>query len=135
VRKAALDLKAQMCKPVTVLINNAGVVSGKPLLTAEPAEITRTLGVNTLGPMWLTRAFLPDMLATGRGAVIGMASTMGLVAAAQLTDYCSSKWAHVGFMEALCHELQVTPGGAKVLAITVCPFAVSYVQHVALHVF
>lgn len=125
VKAAAAILTSQMRKPVTVLINNAGIVTGRRLMDADASAMTRCMAVNALAPMWMTRAFLPDMVAARRGAVVGMASTMGLVAAAQLTDYCASKWAHVGFMEALRHELQVTQGGEHILAITVCPFAVS----------
>jgi len=38
--------------PVDILINNAGVVSGRPLLEISDAEIERTFGVNALAPIW-----------------------------------------------------------------------------------
>ena len=48
--------------PIDILINNAGVVSGRPLLEISDAEIERTFGVNALAPIWTTRAFLPAMI-------------------------------------------------------------------------
>ena len=45
--------------PIDILINNAGIVSGKSLLELSDAEIERTFQVNTLALFWTVRAFLP----------------------------------------------------------------------------
>jgi all-trans-retinol dehydrogenase (NAD+) len=103
-----------------VLVNNAGVVSGKTLLEAGDADIERSFAVNALAPMHLTRAFLPGMLARGRGHVVTIASAAGLVGTARLVDYCASKHAAVGFDEALRLELKRL--GAPVRTTIVCPY-------------
>jgi len=91
--------------PIDILINNAGVVSGRPLLEISDADIERTFGVNALAPIWTTRAFLPAMIERGRGHIVTIASAAGLIGAPKLTDYAASKHAAVGFDDALRSEL------------------------------
>lgn len=105
--------------PVDVLVNNAGVVSGRPLLELEDGDVERTLNVNTLSLFRTTRAFLPSMIARDRGTVVTISSAAGLVGVAGLTDYCASKWAAVGFDEALRAELGKQ--GSQVRTLIVCP--------------
>ncbi len=106
--------------PVDVLINNAGVVTGKPLLEASDRAIERTFAINTLAHFWTVRAFLPAMLERDRGHIVTVASAAGLVGAPRLTDYCASKFAAVGFDESLRLELKQV--GSAVKTTVVCPF-------------
>jgi len=108
---------------VDVVINNAGVVTGKTLLNAAPEEIERTFAVNTLALFWMTRAFLPGMLERDRGHLVTIASAGGLVGTSKMTDYCSSKHAAVGFDESL--RLELKRQGSRVVTTVVCPFYVS----------
>ncbi len=62
---------------VDILINNAGVVSGKPLLEIPDEHIERTFAVNTLALFWTTRAFMPAMIEQGRGHIVTIASSGG----------------------------------------------------------
>lgn len=105
---------------VDVLINNAGVVSGQQLLDGDETSIQRTFGVNVLALFWVTRAFLPQMLARGRGTVVTIASAAGLVGVAKQTDYSASKHAAVGFTESLRSELRAS--GSRVRTMVVCPY-------------
>jgi len=73
--------------PIDILINNAGVVSGRPLLEITDAEIKETFDVNALAPIWTTRAFLPAMIERGRGHIVTIASAAGLIGAPGMTDY------------------------------------------------
>ena len=91
---------------VDVLVNNAGVVSGRPLLELSDEHIERTFAVNTLALFWTTKAFLPAMMARGSGHVVTVASAAGLIGTARETDYAASKFAAVGFNEALRQELR-----------------------------
>jgi short-subunit dehydrogenase len=109
--------------PVDVLVNNAGVVSGKTLLDATDDDIQRTFDVNTLALFWTTRAFLPAMLARDRGHVVTIASAAGIVGTSRLVDYCASKHAAVGFDEAL--RLELRRAGSRVKTTVVCPFYIS----------
>jgi all-trans-retinol dehydrogenase (NAD+) len=108
---------------VDVLVNNAGVVSGKTLLDASDDDILRTFDVNTLALFWTTRAFLPAMIERGRGHVVTIASAAGIVGTSRLVDYCASKHAAVGFDESLRLELRRL--GSPVKTTVVCPFYIS----------
>jgi all-trans-retinol dehydrogenase (NAD+) len=109
--------------PVDVLVNNAGVVTGKTVLDATPAEIERTFAVNVLALFWTTRAFLPAMIAQDRGHVVTIASAAGIVGIAKMTDYCASKHAAVGFDESL--RLELRRQRSRVRTTVVCPFYVN----------
>ena len=106
--------------PVDILINNAGIVSGKNLLDISDAEIERTFQVNTLALFWTVRAILPSMLERDSGHLVTVASAAGLAGTAKLTDYCSSKFAAVGFDESL--RLELRQRNSKVITTVVCPF-------------
>jgi all-trans-retinol dehydrogenase (NAD+) len=106
--------------PLDLLINNAGIVSGKSLLEIEDEKVERTFGVNTLSMFWTTKAFLPEMIKRNSGHLVTVASAAGWVGVARLTDYCSSKWAAVGFDESLRVELKKTAPGVK--TTVVCPY-------------
>lgn len=108
---------------IDILINNAGVVSGKPLLEITDAGIDRTFAVNALAPIWTVRAFLPGMLERGSGHIVTIASAAGLAGTARLTDYCASKFAAVGFDEAL--RVELAKQGSGVLTTIVCPYFVA----------
>jgi len=105
---------------VDILINNAGIVSGKPLLECTDEAIERTFQVNTLALFWTVRAFLPGMLAAGRGHIVTVASAAGLAGTSRLVDYCASKFAAVGFDESLRMELKRLD--SPVRTTVVCPF-------------
>ena len=105
---------------VDILINNAGIVVGKSLLDASDDEILRTFDVNTLALFWMVRAFLPGMLERDEGHIVTIASAAGIAGTAKLVDYCSSKFAAVGFDEALRVELRRQNSSIK--TTVVCPF-------------
>jgi len=48
--------------PVTLLINNAGIVSGKTTLELSDQMIERTMAVNTTSHLHTIREFLPGMI-------------------------------------------------------------------------
>jgi all-trans-retinol dehydrogenase (NAD+) len=121
VRAVAARVKDEAGR-VEILVNNAGVVSGKRLLEVSDEQIERTLAVNAAALFWTTRAFLPGMIEARRGHVVTVASAAGLVGVAGLADYCASKFAAVGFDEALRVELgRAAPG---VRTTVVCPYFV-----------
>lgn len=107
---------------VDVLVNNAGVVVGKPLTSLEPADVVRTFGVNTLAHFWTLRAFLPDMLRKDSGHVVTIASAAGICAVPRLADYSASKAAVFALDEALRLELRNL--GSHVRTLVVCPYYV-----------
>lgn len=105
---------------VDILINNAGIVTGKTLMDASDENILQTFNVNTLALFWTTRAFLPAMAKRDSGHIVTIASAGGLVGTSKLTDYCSSKFAAIGFDESLRLELRRL--NKKIRTTVVCPF-------------
>ncbi|MHB8900074.1 MAG: SDR family oxidoreductase [Thermoguttaceae bacterium] len=109
--------------PVEILVNNAGCVSGRPLLECTDEQIQRTMEVNALAHFWTVKAFLPSMIAAGSGHIVTIASAAGVIGVAGLSDYCASKWAAVGFNESL--RVEFKRGGCPVRTTVVCPFFVN----------
>ena len=79
----------------------------------------RVVRVNLIGTAAVVRAALPQLERT-RGAVVTVASTLGLRAVSDATAYCASKFGVVGFTRALAAEtagrIRVTllvPGGMQ----------------------
>jgi len=106
---------------VTIVINNAGVVSGRLLLDTPDHLIQQTFDVNILAHFWTTKAFLPKMIENNHGHIVTIASMAGHIGVHKLVDYCSSKFAAVGFDEALRLELEKL--GAKGVKTTIiCPY-------------
>ncbi len=118
--REAVAAAADQTGAVDVLVNNAGIVTGKRLLDAADEEIERTFAVNTLALYWVTRAFLPGMIARRSGLVVTIASAAGLVGVAKQTDYSASKFAAVGFAESLRVELAKDDTGVD--SFVVCPY-------------
>eukprot|EP00050_Salpingoeca_kvevrii_P006572 m.290267 g.290267 ORF g.290267 m.290267 type:complete len:312 (+) comp12259_c0_seq1:2-937(+) len=111
--------------PVTMLVNNAGIVAGGGLLDADEAAIERVFQVNTLAQFWTIRAFLPGMIEAGRGHVVTIASSAGLIGVANLAPYCASKAALVSLDESLRFELAKMGVGDVIKTTCICPYAVS----------
>ncbi|MGN7149131.1 SDR family oxidoreductase [Arthrobacter sp. SAFR-179] len=118
--REAVKAAAGVAGPVDVLVNNAGVVSGRPLLEATDEAIERTMNVNVMALYWVTRAFLGGMANRRRGTVVTIASAAGLVGVARQTDYSASKFAAFGFNESLRAELRA--GRTGVNTLVVCPY-------------
>lgn len=105
---------------VDILINNAGIVTGKSFLDLTDDDVERTFAVNTLSHYRTTREFLPGMLQRDRGSVVTIASAAGLVGVARQTDYSASKFGAVGFAESLRAELRHR--GSNVHTLLYCPY-------------
>lgn len=103
---------------VDVLHNNAGVGHAGPVEETTLEEWRRVLDVNLMGVIHGIHFFVPRMLDQGRPAqIVNTASLAGLVPAAEMGPYCTSKHAVVGLSETLNAEL--SPRGIRVSAI--CP--------------
>ncbi|XP_046657869.1 epidermal retinol dehydrogenase 2-like [Daphnia pulicaria] len=120
--RAADRLKQEVGK-VSILVNNAGVVTGKALLECSDELIQRTFDVNILAHFWTVKSFLPDMIMQDQGHIVTIASLAGLSGCNRLVDYCASKFAAVGFDESLRTELAVD-GRKGIKTTVVCPFFV-----------
>ncbi len=96
---------------VDVLVNNAGIMHGGTLTDLPDEAVEATFRVNVLSLFWVTKAFLPAMVARNRGHIVTMGSASGRIGVARLSAYAASKHAAVGFDESLRAELrQLAPG-------------------------
>jgi short-subunit dehydrogenase len=125
VYEMAEKVKQDIGSSVDILINNAGVVMGKSLLNATEKEIMLTLNVNTLSHFWTTRAFLPGMIEKGEGHIVTVASACGIAATSGMPDYVTSKFAVIGFNDALRVELKQNPKTARIRTLCVCPYYIN----------
>ncbi|RDD40510.1 Epidermal retinol dehydrogenase 2 [Trichoplax sp. H2] len=107
--------------PVSLLINNAGVVNGKTLINSCDSKIEKTLNVNMVSHFWTIKAFLPSMMAKNHGHIVGIASQLGFIGAAGLVDYCCSKFAVLALVDSLRDELWISKFDG-VHCTCVCPF-------------
>lgn len=126
VRNAAERMLTELGVP-DVLVNNAGVVRGATFWEHDPErDIEGTMRVNSLAPMWLTRALLPAMLADGARPkrILNIASAAGTLANPNMSVYAASKWAMLGWSESLRLELDRETSG-RVAVTTFCPSYVS----------
>lgn len=103
---AALDAFGR----VDLLVNNAGS-SGRPGETwgCDPEEWWRTVTVNLRGPMLMTAAVVPHMLAAGGGRIVNINSLVGTRPAAGHSAYSVSKAGLARLTDVLAAELADTP--------------------------
>jgi NAD(P)-dependent dehydrogenase (short-subunit alcohol dehydrogenase family) len=106
--------------PPELLVNNAGTVARGPLVQMSEPVWDDVVASNLKGTFLVTRAFLPDLLALGRGRIINLGSIAGREGTPMLTAYCAAKHAVVGLTRALAEELR--DAGIPVNAI--CPGSV-----------
>lgn len=100
-----------------VLVNNAGIPGGGPFRRLPREQVERVVRVNLLGVVFGSEAFLPMMLAQGRGHIVNVASLAGRFATPGSSIYGATKHAVVAFSESLYYELK--PFG--ILVTTVNP--------------
>ncbi|XP_051562959.1 retinol dehydrogenase 10-A isoform X2 [Myxocyprinus asiaticus] len=124
VYSTADQVRKDVGRDVTYLVNNAGVVAGERILDCPDTMVERTLKVNCHALFWTVKAFLPQMKANNHGHIITIASVLGLFSTACVEDYCASKFAAVGFHESLAHELLTEEDVDGVKTTLVCPYVV-----------
>ncbi len=101
-----------------VVVNNAGVGFLGPFLDTPLSAWTQVMGVNLMGVVHISRAFLPAMIAAGGARhLVNVASAAGLHAVPNLSAYSASKHAVLGLSDALAMELAPTNIGVT----AVCP--------------
>jgi uncharacterized protein len=102
---------------VDVLINNAGFAIFDLIEEAKPRDAEDMMDTNYFGTVYCTQAVLPQMLERRRGAIVIVASIAGLMGYSRMGMYCATKFALVGFAEALRDEVI----GRGVGIALVCP--------------
>jgi uncharacterized protein len=130
-----VDLVAHVCgaRPLTMLINNAGVAHYMPIAEL-PAEKARELvHVKVVAPTMLTRAAVPGMLARGAGTIVNVAGMIAFAGPAPASQqprravYAGTLAHVVAMSQTLSAELE----GTGVRVQVVCPGVVATEFHTA----
>ncbi|MCB0196363.1 MAG: SDR family oxidoreductase [Anaerolineae bacterium] len=100
-----------------ILINNVGVGNYKNLVDTSAADYDEMVDINIRSTFLFTRHAVPVMIEQGAGTVLMISSMAGVYGFAGEAVYCATKFAQVGFAQALDKELR--PHGIKVGII--CP--------------
>ena len=112
------------CGEVDILINCAGIVtSNKTFDKMSADEITRTININTIAPMFVAHAMLPDMLRRNRGHICTITSAGGMLSNPKMSVYAASKWGATGWSDSVRIELQEMK--SKVRITTVAPYYIN----------
>jgi 3alpha(or 20beta)-hydroxysteroid dehydrogenase len=93
--------------PVTVLVNNAGIISVCHLSEMSEGEFRRVIDVNQIGPFLGTKAVIPSMRKAGGGSIVNVASVAGTFGMKHFAHYTTSKWALRGFSKTASQDLAV----------------------------
>ena len=102
---------------VDILVNNAGIGVYSDLVDTSASEYDEMMDTNVRSTFLFTRHAVPEMIRQGAGTVLMVSSMAGLYGFAGEAVYCATKFAQVGFAQALDRELR--PKGIKVGVI--CP--------------
>lgn len=119
------DGKSHQLGVPTILINNAGIANGKPMLELSSAEVERNFNINLIAHFNTIRTFLPGMLKSeSGGTIVTVASVLGKLGASHLSDYTAAKAGLIAMHASLRAELEspTAPDGADyVRTILVTP--------------
>lgn len=97
---------------IDILINNAGVWLAGDLTENSYEQISNCIDVNTKGPIYMTKAVLPNMYEQGKGLIINVCSQASFDSDDFSTVYNASKWAMRGFNRSI--QKDVSKKGIKV---------------------
>ena len=106
---------------VDVVFNNAGYGMAGPLEGVTDEQMLRMVHTNLMGPIRVTKAFIPHFRARRAGLFINTTSIGGLITVPFNSMYHATKWALEGWSEAMAFELSqfgigmkiIEPGGMK----------------------
>jgi NAD(P)-dependent dehydrogenase (short-subunit alcohol dehydrogenase family) len=88
---ATVSAAATAAADVTLLVNNAGVITGQNLVTGDPAAIRLEMDTSFYGTLDVIRAFAPVLAANGGGAILNVLSSLSWMSYDGATAYCAAK--------------------------------------------
>jgi NAD(P)-dependent dehydrogenase (short-subunit alcohol dehydrogenase family) len=100
---------------VDILVNNAGICPINALDKLSELDISRTIGINLMGTIWMCRAVWPHMIEAGYGRIINVSSG-ALTGFPHLAIYGASKGGVFSLTRALAME--GAPAGIKVNSVS-----------------
>ncbi|MDR7301595.1 SDR family NAD(P)-dependent oxidoreductase [Haloactinomyces albus] len=109
---------------IDTVVNCAGVGLSRALADSAEQEIHRQLRVNVDATVEVSRAFLPQLMESGAGALVNVASLTAYMPVPGMAVYAASKTFVVRFTEALAYETRST--GLTVMALSPGPTATEF---------
>ena len=115
---AVADAEARF-GPLTVLVNNAGILDFGPVQDQDVERFRKVVDVNLTGTLIGIKVGAASMQKAGGGSIINISSNAGIVGLPQAAAYVSSKWAVRGLSKSAAQDLgplgirvnSVHPGG------------------------
>ncbi len=101
----AVSTTEKLFGPVDLLVNNAGIVAFGPIDKMAPEEFRRVIDINLFGTFLGMQEVIPSMRRAGKGVIINISSTAGLMGYANIGAYTASKWGVRGLTKAAAMEL------------------------------
>ena len=114
------------CGDLHILVNNAGIIQEKAFLDTTEADWDRMLGTDLKSVFLMCRAVLPGMVARGSGAIVNIASDLGILGRERYAPYCTAKAGVIGLTRSLAREF--APHQIRVNAIAPGPVATAMVS-------
>jgi short-subunit dehydrogenase len=114
--RSVVDHVRGSSRTVELLVNNAGSGKHGSFVDTSPDDVAQQVTLDVGAVVVLTRAFLPAMVAAGRGGVINVGSTAGFQPTPRLATYAAAKAFVVSFSEALSVEVRGTGVTVSVVA-------------------
>jgi 3-oxoacyl-[acyl-carrier protein] reductase len=113
--KEAVEALAGAVGTIDILINNAGIWRFGPLLSMSVEDTQAVLGVNLLGPLYCSQAFVPGMAEAGGGAIVNLSSAAAATRSPGIGIYPVTK----GAIETLTKQMSLEwgPLGIRVNAV------------------
>ena len=109
---------AERCGDVTLLVNNAGILTRTSALSSNVDDQGRLeFETNVFGPLAMTRAFAPILARNGGGAIVNVLSVLSWISSPGAAVYCASKAAGWSLTNSI--RLELLPQGTQVLALHV----------------
>lgn len=122
--KVAYEKTVQDLGQVDILINNAGVVTtNKTFDQNTQQDIDRTITINTIAPMYVALAVLPDMLKRDSGHICNITSAAGLLSNPRMSVYAASKWGAMGWSDSVHLELKEMKSHVRIT--TMAPYYIN----------
>ncbi len=102
----AVETLQQRLGKIDILINNAAILALGSTIEMDTSKWEEIIRINLFGVYYITKVVLPQMIENKDGDIITISSSAGLRANANAGAYSASKFAVIGFMEALINEVR-----------------------------